>query len=270
MSSPGRYRVRVLCAVPRGDGHRTPHHAYRRHLHSRRGPPSSMTTRRRRSRRRIALATPLDELIFEEFAGMRLRISFPLSGDCVWARHDSSARWPSGRLASGYRPSVSAVSAGGFTAARLRCWPRRKAAASAGRAGAWPSAARCRPGTRHGRSSLDRAADELRRAPRHARSSRRHGTLKAISDPASSSYGHWLTNAEFDARYAPAGPPSPRCRTGSARKDSRSPRPCTAGCTWRPAVRSPRWRAPSAPACTTTPTSVKDVHANNSQLSLPA
>jgi subtilase family serine protease len=29
-------------------------------------------------------------------------------------------------------------------------------------------------------------------------------TLKAISDPASSSYGHWLTNAEFDARYAPA------------------------------------------------------------------
>jgi len=29
-------------------------------------------------------------------------------------------------------------------------------------------------------------------------------TLKAISDPASASYGHWLTNAEFDARYAPA------------------------------------------------------------------
>ena len=29
-------------------------------------------------------------------------------------------------------------------------------------------------------------------------------TLKAISDPASSSYGKWLTNAEFDARYAPA------------------------------------------------------------------
>ena len=29
-------------------------------------------------------------------------------------------------------------------------------------------------------------------------------TLKAISDPASASYGQWLTNAEFDARYAPA------------------------------------------------------------------
>ena len=29
-------------------------------------------------------------------------------------------------------------------------------------------------------------------------------TLKAISDPASPSYGHWLTDAEFDARYAPA------------------------------------------------------------------
>ena len=29
-------------------------------------------------------------------------------------------------------------------------------------------------------------------------------TLKAISDPASSSYGNWLTNAEFDARFAPA------------------------------------------------------------------
>jgi subtilase family serine protease len=29
-------------------------------------------------------------------------------------------------------------------------------------------------------------------------------TLKAISDPASPSYGNWLTNAEFDARYAPA------------------------------------------------------------------
>ena len=29
-------------------------------------------------------------------------------------------------------------------------------------------------------------------------------TLKAISDPSSSSYGQWLTNAQFDARYAPA------------------------------------------------------------------
>jgi subtilase family serine protease len=28
--------------------------------------------------------------------------------------------------------------------------------------------------------------------------------LKAISDPSSSSYGRWLTNAQFDARYAPA------------------------------------------------------------------
>jgi hypothetical protein len=27
-------------------------------------------------------------------------------------------------------------------------------------------------------------------------------TLRAVSDPASASYGHWLTNAEFDARYA--------------------------------------------------------------------
>ncbi|MBV9208722.1 MAG: S8/S53 family peptidase [Actinobacteria bacterium] len=30
-------------------------------------------------------------------------------------------------------------------------------------------------------------------------------TLQAISDPASPSYGHWLSNATFDARYAPAG-----------------------------------------------------------------
>jgi subtilase family serine protease len=29
-------------------------------------------------------------------------------------------------------------------------------------------------------------------------------TLKAISDPASASYGQWLSNATFDARYAPA------------------------------------------------------------------
>ena len=29
-------------------------------------------------------------------------------------------------------------------------------------------------------------------------------TLKAVSDPDSASYGHWLTNADFDARYAPA------------------------------------------------------------------
>jgi len=29
-------------------------------------------------------------------------------------------------------------------------------------------------------------------------------TLKAISDPSSSSYGQWLTNAQFNARYAPA------------------------------------------------------------------
>ena len=29
-------------------------------------------------------------------------------------------------------------------------------------------------------------------------------TLQAISDPTSASYGHWLSNAAFDARYAPA------------------------------------------------------------------
>jgi len=29
-------------------------------------------------------------------------------------------------------------------------------------------------------------------------------TLRAVSDPASPSYGHYLTNAQFDARYAPA------------------------------------------------------------------
>src|SRR6266702_8656819 len=29
-------------------------------------------------------------------------------------------------------------------------------------------------------------------------------TLRAVSDPASASYGHYLTNAQFDARYAPA------------------------------------------------------------------
>jgi len=29
-------------------------------------------------------------------------------------------------------------------------------------------------------------------------------TLQAISDPASASYGQWLSNAAFDARYAPA------------------------------------------------------------------
>ena len=30
-------------------------------------------------------------------------------------------------------------------------------------------------------------------------------TLQAISDPTSASYGHWLSNAAFNARYAPAG-----------------------------------------------------------------
>ena len=29
-------------------------------------------------------------------------------------------------------------------------------------------------------------------------------TLQAISDPTSASYGHWLSNASFDARYAPS------------------------------------------------------------------
>src|SRR5437763_941957 len=29
-------------------------------------------------------------------------------------------------------------------------------------------------------------------------------TLRAISDPGSASYGHWLSNAEFDSRYGPA------------------------------------------------------------------
>jgi subtilase family serine protease len=95
-------------------------------------------------------------------------------------------------------------------------------------------------------------------------------TLKAISDPSSSSYGQWLTNAQFDARYAPA-------------KSS-----VTAVQAW---LRSEGFQVtktlPSgmyveasgsvAKVESTFNTSVhnytylgKDVHANNSQLSLPA
>ncbi len=45
--------------------------------------------------------------------------------------------------------------------------------------------------------------------------------LQAVSDPASASYGEWLTNAQFNARYAPAHRVSSPCSAGCARRDSR-------------------------------------------------
>ena len=73
-------------------------------------------------------------------------------------------------------------------------------------------------------------------------------TLQKISDPTSASYGKWLTNAQFDARYAPAKSAVAAVQAWLRSRASRSRRPCRAGCTSRPAVRPPRSRAPSGRA----------------------
>ena len=95
-------------------------------------------------------------------------------------------------------------------------------------------------------------------------------TLQAISDPASSSYGKWLTNAEFDARYAPATS-SVTAVQGWLRSE---------GFQITKTLPSGMYVEASGSVSqveSTFGTSVhnysylgKDVHANNSQLSLPA
>ena len=95
-------------------------------------------------------------------------------------------------------------------------------------------------------------------------------TLQAISDPASSSYGKWLTNAEFDARYAPATS-SVTAVQGWLRSE---------GFQITKTLPSGMYVEASGSVSqveNTFGTSVheysylgKDVHANNSQLSLPA
>jgi subtilase family serine protease len=95
-------------------------------------------------------------------------------------------------------------------------------------------------------------------------------TLQAISDPSSSSYGKWLTNAEFDARYAPAKS-SVTAVQGWLRSE---------GFQITKTLPSGMYVEASGSVAkveSTFGTSVhnytylgKDVHANNSQLSLPA
>ena len=95
-------------------------------------------------------------------------------------------------------------------------------------------------------------------------------TLQAISDPSSSSYGKWLTNAEFDARYAPAKS-SVTAVQGWLRSE---------GFQITKTLPSGMYVEASGSVSqveSTFGTSVhnysylgKDVHANNSQLSLPA
>ena len=95
-------------------------------------------------------------------------------------------------------------------------------------------------------------------------------TLQAISDPASSSYGKWLTNAEFDARYAPA-----KSSVTAVQDWLRSE-----GFQITKTLQSGMYVEASGSVAkveSTFGTSVhnysylgKDVHANNSQLSLPA
>ena len=95
-------------------------------------------------------------------------------------------------------------------------------------------------------------------------------TLQAISDPASSSYGKWLTNAEFDARYAPATS-SVTAVQGWLRSE---------GFQITKTLPSGMYVEASGSVSqveSTFGTSVhnysylgKDVHANNSQMSLPA
>ncbi len=95
-------------------------------------------------------------------------------------------------------------------------------------------------------------------------------TLKAVSDPSSASYGHYLTNKQFDARYAPAASSVAAVRNWLRDQGFTVTKTLPSGMYVRSTGRSARWRPPSDRRSTTTRTSGKQVYANTSQLSLPA
>jgi subtilase family serine protease len=95
-------------------------------------------------------------------------------------------------------------------------------------------------------------------------------TLKAISDPASSSYGKWLTNAEFDARYAPAKSSVTAVQNWLRSEGFQVTKILPSGMYVEASGSVAKVESAFGTSVHNYSYLGKDVHANNSQLSLPA
>jgi subtilase family serine protease len=95
-------------------------------------------------------------------------------------------------------------------------------------------------------------------------------TLKAISDPASSSYGKWLTNAEFDARYAPAKSSVTAVQNWLRSEGFQVNKILPSGMYVEASGSVAKVESAFGTSVHNYSYLGKDVHANNSQLSLPA
>jgi subtilase family serine protease len=95
-------------------------------------------------------------------------------------------------------------------------------------------------------------------------------TLKAISDPASSRYGKWLTNAEFNARYAPARSSVTAVQAWLRSEGFRVTKTLPSGMYVEASGSVAKVESAFGTSVHNYSYLGKDVRANNSQLSLPA
>ena len=95
-------------------------------------------------------------------------------------------------------------------------------------------------------------------------------TLQAVSDPASPSYGQWLTNAEFDARFAPARSSVTAVQHWLRSEGFRITTTLPSGMYVEASGSVARVESTFGTSVHDYSYLGKDVHANNSELSLPA
>jgi subtilase family serine protease len=95
-------------------------------------------------------------------------------------------------------------------------------------------------------------------------------TLKTISDPSSSSYGQWLTNAQFNARYAPAKSSVTAVQDWLRSEGFQVTKTLPSGMYVEASGSVAEVESAFGTSVHNYSYLGKDVHANNSQLSLPA
>ena len=95
-------------------------------------------------------------------------------------------------------------------------------------------------------------------------------TLKTISDPSSSSYGQWLTNAQFDARYAPAKSSVTAVQDWLRSEGFQVTKTLPSGMYVEASGSVAKVESAFGTSVHNYSYLGKDVHANNSQLSLPS
>jgi len=95
-------------------------------------------------------------------------------------------------------------------------------------------------------------------------------TLKTISDPSSSSYGQWLTNAQFNARYAPAKSSVTAVQDWLRSEGFQVTKTLPSGMYVEASGSVAKVESAFGTSVHNYSYLGKDVHANNSQLSLPA